>query len=55
MKEPEYTLTKTIERDNATIRVFIPNLSEEERARRTKNLHNAAAQLLKAAIKKERR
>lgn len=55
MKEQGYTLTKTIERDNTTIRVFSPNLTADERERRIKNIHTAAEHLLKAAIKKERR
>ena len=43
----EYTLTKTIETANAKIRVFSPVLTPEERERRIKAIHKAAAELLK--------
>ena len=35
---------------NANIRVFIPELSQEERARRMKIIHDAAADLLRSRI-----
>ena len=44
-KEP--ILIKTA---NANIRVFIPELSQEERARRMKVIHDAAADLLRSVI-----
>ena len=42
-----YILTKTIETANAKIRVFSPVLEDEERSRRMKAIHKAAAELLK--------
>lgn len=47
----EYTHTKTIESSSATIRVFSPILTDDERAKRMKSIHNAAAALLKEKIK----
>jgi ribosome recycling factor len=47
----EYIHTKTIKSSSATIRVFSPVLTEEERAKRMKAIHNAAAALLKEKIK----
>lgn len=47
----EYILKKTIKKDNATIRVFSPILTENERARRIEQIHNAAAALLTAKTK----
>lgn len=35
---------------NANIRVFIPELSQEERARRMKAIHDAAADLLRSRM-----
>ena len=37
--------------NNATVRVFRPVLSDEERARRMKIIHDAAADVLKEVIK----
>ncbi len=48
----EYVHTKTIKSNGATIRVFSPVLTEEERERRMKAIHNAAAALLKETMKK---
>lgn len=48
----EYIHTKTIESHGAIIRVFSPVLTEEERERRMKAIHNAAAALLKETMKK---
>lgn len=47
----EYIHTKTIESSNAIVRVFRPVLTEEERAKRMKAIHNAAAALLKETVK----
>ena len=41
----------TIEVPGAIIRVYRPILTEEERARRMKRLHDAAAELLKSCKK----
>lgn len=41
----------TIESPGAIIRVYRPILTEEERARRMKRLHDAAAELLKSCKK----
>lgn len=51
MQKENYTLVKTIESPNATIRVFSPILTEEERAKRMKQIHNAAARLIKSVTK----
>lgn len=48
-----YKEVKTFTYLNATIRVHIPDLAPEERARRMKAIHKAAANLLKGANKKE--
>ncbi len=48
-KEQVYTLKKTIKQDGLTARVFIPDITKEERAKRMKAVHKAAADLLKAA------
>ena len=42
-----YKEVRTFEFPNWVIRVHIPDLTEEERARRMKAIHNAAADLLK--------
>lgn len=42
----EYALKKTIEMPGLVARVFSPILTEEERARRMKAIHKAAAALL---------
>lgn len=49
MSQPEYIHTKTIESPGFTVRVFQPVLTEEERNRRMKAIHKAAADLIKAA------
>ena len=47
-KEQAYTLIKEIQSNGATVRVFSPIISDEERARRMKIIRNAAVDLLKA-------
>ena len=47
----EYIHTKTIESKSAIVRVFQPVLTDEERAKRMKAIHNAAAALLKETLK----
>ena len=42
---------KTFEYPNMTVRVHIPDLSKEERARRMKAIYQAAAELLKSQTK----
>lgn len=42
-----YKEVRTFHFENMTVRVHIPNLTEEERTRRMKAIHNAAAELLK--------
>lgn len=42
-----YKEIKIFHFENMTVRVHIPNLTEEERTRRMKAIHNAAAELLK--------
>jgi hypothetical protein len=51
----EYIHTKTIKSNSATIRVFSPVLTDDERAKRMKAIHNAAAALLKETIRKEQK
>lgn len=48
-----YKEVKTFEIDNWTIRVHIPDLTEEERVRRMKKVHDAAAKLLKEVYRME--
>lgn len=49
-----YKEVKTFHFENMTVRVHIPDLTEEERARRMKAIHNAAAELLKSTINNKR-
>ena len=42
-----YKETKVFTYPNATVKVHLPDLTEEERNRRFKIIHNAAAELLK--------
>lgn len=46
--------TETIRTKNAIIRINYPELSEEEKERRIKNLQRAAAKVIKAQIRRER-
>lgn len=46
-----YKEVRVFEFPDAVVRVHIPDLTEEERARRMKRLHDAAADLLKPATK----
>lgn len=46
-----YNRTKTYYFPRATIRVHFPDITEEENARRMKQVHKAAADLLKASMK----
>ena len=39
---------------NATVRVYFPDISDEEHERRMKRIHDAAAELLKEAWRVER-
>ena len=51
MKVPDiYQEPIIFEHPNATVRVFRPVLSEEERKRRMKIIHDAAADLLKSSL-----
>lgn len=43
----EYTLIKTFKSDRATVRVFSPILSEEERERRYEQIKKAAISILR--------
>jgi ribosome recycling factor len=49
-----YKEVRVFEYPNMTVRVHIPDLTEEERARRMKAIHNAAAELLKSTINNKR-
>lgn len=42
-----YKEIKTLEFPNMTVRIHIPELSQEERAKRMKAIHRKAAELLK--------
>lgn len=46
-----YKEIKTFTYPNMTVRVHIPDLTEEERKRRMKAVYNAAAELLKSKTK----
>lgn len=48
-----YKEIKTITYANCIVRVHIPDISEDERSRRMKSIHDAAAALLKDCIKRE--
>ena len=43
-----YKEVRTFTSSNMTVRVHIPDLTEEERTRRMKAIHTAAAELLKS-------
>ncbi len=43
-----YKEVRVFEYPNMTVRVHIPDLTEEERARRMKKIHTAAAELLRS-------
>ncbi len=47
-----YKEVKTFTYPNCIVRVHIPDLTEEERARRMQRIHDAAADLLKDVMKK---
>lgn len=55
MESPTYTLTNTFTCPNAIIRVYRPNLTEEERAKRHQDLYDAAVKILKEVAKYEHR
>ena len=46
-----YKETKVFTYPGMVVRVHFPDLTEEERAHRTKAVHDAAAELIKAALK----
>ena len=48
----EYTLAKTIESHDCTIRVHIPIISDDERKKRLKAIHKATENLLKKVVMK---
>ena len=47
----EYILKKELKNEKAIIRVFSPDISEEERFTNMKLIHRAAENLLKGAVK----
>ena len=55
MESPTYTLTNTFTYPNAIIRVYRPNLTEEERAKRHQAIYDAAVKILKEVAKNEHR
>jgi ribosome recycling factor len=46
-KKDTYSRMETITSGNAIIRVHFPDLTEEERSRRMKQIHKAAADLIR--------
>lgn len=46
-----YSEVRTFTYENAIVRVYIPDLSDEERKQRMKTLHKAAEELLKGVHK----
>jgi len=46
-----YKEVRTYVYPNAIVHIHIPDLTEEERARRMKQIHDAAAELIKSARK----
>ena len=46
----EYVLVKTIESENAIVRVYSPVISDEERARRYEAIKKAAIELLRHCL-----
>lgn len=53
MQSQAYSLTKTFTYPNAIIRVYRPDLAEEERNKRMKAIHNATIKILKEVVKNE--
>lgn len=49
-----YKEVKTFHFENMTVRVHIPDITSDERNRRMKAIHNAAAELLKSTINNKR-
>lgn len=47
-----YKEAKVFEFPGVVARVYIPDLTQEERNRRLKQIHNASAELLKSTIKR---
>ena len=45
-KEDEYYLFKTIQNDNATIHIYRPILTDDERAKREKHIISVAERIL---------
>lgn len=45
-----YKEVKTFSFDNMTVRVHIPDITDEERARRMQKIHDSAANLLKSTM-----
>ena len=45
-----YKEVKTFTFENMTVRVHIPDITPEERARRMKKIHDSAAKLLKSTM-----
>ena len=50
--QTEYIHTKTIEMPGMIARIYSPVLTDEERKRRMKRIHDAAAELLKSQERK---
>jgi len=46
-----YYKSKTIKDGNFTVNIYVPIITEEERNRRMKLIHDAAAELIKGSVK----
>lgn len=56
MREPDKIKeVKTFHFPNATVRVHIPDITEEEREFRYKQIHDAAAELLRCKLEMEQK
>ena len=55
MDQTEYILKQTTRDEKAVINVFCPVLSNEERAKRMKRIHDAAEIILKEAERKKQK
>ena len=50
----EYILKKEIKTNRAVIRIYSPNISEEQKSTNMKLIHDAATQLLKERYRNEK-
>ena len=55
MDQTKYILKQTIKDEKAVVKVFCPVLSDHERAKRMKRIHDAAELILKDAERKKQK